>query len=143
MKKLAGYLFLCLVCLSCQKQAPSEQIEKLTGYWEIESVTLSDGTEKEFNISATIDFMELDGMNGIRTKVNPQLDGTFITNGTSERFQLRIEDDSLRLYYETPFDSWKETVLVAKDSTLQLLNRDNKRYVYKKFKPFSDFEAYK
>lgn len=143
MKKEIYSIILFLVCISCYKQDPLEQVEHLDGYWEIESVTLPDGTKKEFSISAIVDFIEVSEMKGMRTKVNPKLDGTFTNNGTVEPFTLRIEEDSLRIYYTTPFDSWKETVLIAKDSTLQILNRDNKRYTYKKFTPFTNFEEFK
>ena len=61
-------------------------------------------------------------------KVEIAADGTFT---------FEIEDDSLRLYYKTPFDTWKETVIKAKDSSLVILNRDGNTYFYKKFEKFN------
>lgn len=127
------------VFYSCAKQDPNEQIKHLDGYWSIEKAVFKDGTEKDFTISSTIDFIEVNGMKGIRKKVQPKLDGTFLTSTKAETFDIKIEDDSLRLYYTTPFDSWKETVLKAKDSSLVVLNRDGKMYFYKKFEKF-DFK---
>jgi hypothetical protein len=128
--------FVLLVLISCGKQDPSTQIERLAGYWEIESVAMPDGETKEFSMSMIVDFIEVSENKGVRTKVSPQLDGSFLNNGVAEKFDITIENDSLRLYYTTPFDSWKETVLIATDSVLKVLNRDNKIYTYSKFKKF-------
>lgn len=129
-------LFLTVIMYSCKNQDPNEQIQYLDGYWSIEKVILEDGKEKDFTLSTTVDFIEVNGKTGIRKKVQPKLDGTFLTSNKVETFDIKIEDDSLRLYYTTPFDSWKETVLKAKDSSLVVLNRDGKTYFYKKFAKF-------
>ena len=128
-----------LFFVSCEKPNPEAQKQNLSGYWEIKSVKMPNGEKKEFNINTVVDYIELNGDNGTRTKVSPKFDGTFTTNGVSEDFTLKIEEDSLRIYYKTPFDEWKETVIEAKDSTLKVKNRDNKIYTYSKFKKF-DFE---
>ena len=130
---------LLLIAVSCEKPNPEAQKQNLSGYWEIKSVKMPDGEKKEFNINTVVDYIEIEGDSGMRTKVSPKFDGTFTTNGVSEDFTLKIEEDSLRMYYKTPFDEWKETVIEAKDSTLIVKNRDNKIYTYSKFKKF-DFE---
>ena len=124
-------------CISCGKQDPSIQKTKLAGYWSIESVTSPDGNKRDFSINAIIDYIALTGGKGVRTKVGPKFDGSFTNNGNSETFTLAIEEDSLRLYYITPFDSWKETVVLATDSILKIINRDSKIYTYKKFRKFT------
>ncbi|MAZ72760.1 MAG: hypothetical protein CMC70_06400 [Flavobacteriaceae bacterium] len=125
-------VFLC----SCAKQDPTEQIQYLDGYWNIEKAVLENGTEKDFSISTTIDFIEVNGTTGIRKKVQPRLDGTFKTSNNAEIFDIKVEEDSLRLYYKTPYDAWKETIITAKDSSLVVLNPDGKTYYYKKFTKF-------
>ncbi|AFL81954.1 hypothetical protein Aeqsu_2497 [Aequorivita sublithincola DSM 14238] len=127
---------LFLFAISCEKPNPKEQIQNLSGYWEIKSVKMPDGEKKEFDINTIIDHIEVNGDSGARTKVSPKFDGTFTTNGVSESFTLKIENDSLRMYYKTPFNEWKETVIKAKDSTLTVINRDNKIYTYTKFQKF-------
>ena len=122
---------------SCGKKDATIQKDKLGGYWGIESVQLHNGSIKDFSINAVVDFVEISEEKGVRTKVAPQFDGSFVNNGTAEKFQLIVENDSLNLYYTTPFDSWKETVLVATDSVLKILNRDSKIYTYKKFRKFN------
>lgn len=132
-------LLLIVFFLSCEKPNPETQKQNLSGYWEIKSVKMPDGEKKEFHINTVVDFIELNGDSGTRIKVSPKFDGTFITNGVAENFTLKIEEDSLRLYYKTPFDEWKETVIEAKDSTLTVKNRANKIYTYSKFRKFEVF----
>ncbi|MBK5212382.1 MAG: lipocalin family protein [Flavobacteriaceae bacterium] len=126
--------FFLLFAISCEKPNPEAQKQNLGGYWEIKTVKMPDGEKKEFDINTIIDYIEVKGDSGQRTKVSPKFDGTFATNGVSENFTLKIEEDSLRIYYKTPFDEWKETVIEAKDSTLTVINRDNKIYTYFKFR---------
>lgn len=127
---------LLLLVVGCSKPNPEAQKQYLSGYWEIKTVKMPDGKKKEFNMNMVVDFIEVKNDSGVRTKVSPKFDGSFTTNGVSENFTLKIEDDSLRMYYETPFDTWKETVIEAKDSTLTVKNRENKIYSYSKFKKF-------
>lgn len=134
--KIVAFLFL-LIAFSCGKQDPAEQKENLYGYWEIAEVKLPDGTKKDFSISTTLDFINVKDDLGTRIKVSPHLDGSYSTTGIAEEFTLKIEDDSLRLYYKTPFDSWKETVVFAKDSILKIKISDGKIYTYKKFEKFN------
>ena len=136
MKTTLYTLFSVLILIGCEKPNPEAQKQNLSGYWEIKTVKMPDGEKREFNINTVIDHIEVKGDSGARTKVSPRFDGTFRTNGVSENFTLKIEKDSLRMYYKTPFDEWKETVVLAKDSTLTVINRDNKIYIYSKFKKF-------
>jgi hypothetical protein len=131
------FLIIVLFFLSCEKPNPEAQKQNLNGYWEIKSVKMPDGEKKEFNINTVVDYIKVKGDSGVRTKVSPKFDGSFITNGASEKFTLKIEEDSLRMYYKTPFNEWKETVIEAKDSTLTVVNRDNKIYTYSKFSKFN------
>ena len=133
------FLLITLLIISCEKPNPEAQKQNLSGYWEIKTVKMPDGEKKEFNMNTVIDYIEVKGNKGNRNKVSPKFDGTFTSNGVLENFTLKIEDDSLRMYYKTPFDEWKETVIEAKDSTLTVINRDNKIYTYSKFRKF-DFK---
>jgi hypothetical protein len=134
MKYKIIFLLITLITISCEKPNPEAQKQNLSGYWEIKTVKMPDGEKKNFDVNTVVDYIEIKGDSGTRTKVAPKFDGTFVTNGVAENFTLKIEDDSLRMYYKTPFDAWKETVIEAKDSTLTVKNRDNKIYTYSKFK---------
>ncbi|WP_271392890.1 lipocalin-like domain-containing protein [Aequorivita sinensis] len=129
-------LILTIVLFSCEKPNPEEQKQHLSGYWEINTVEMPDGEVKNFGVNTIIDYIEINGDSGTRTKVSPKFDGTFNTNGVTEDFTLNIKENQLIMHYKTSFDEWKETVVEAKDSTLVLKNRDNKTYTYNRFKKF-------
>src|SRR5690606_33455022 len=105
----------------------------LNGYWEIEKVTLKDGTTKEFSINTQVDYIYIDNGVGLRKKVVPTFDGNFKSTNNEETIEVTIANDSLHLLYTTPFDSWKETVLQADNEQLTVLTEDGNTYVYKRF----------
>ncbi|MFD2914283.1 hypothetical protein [Psychroserpens luteus] len=133
MKKLILLLLLISV-FSCSKN-PNEFIPHINGYWEIDEVTLSDGTKRDYNFNDMIDYIEVtDSLSGFRRKLKPNLFGTFETSKSEERFNIKIENDSLNIYYKTPYAEWKETILNANESQLVILNNTNKDvYIYKRY----------
>ncbi len=132
MKKLLYYTLL-ITFVSCTTPSPENYIQYIDGYWEIERVVLSDGTEKKYNFNQSIDFFEIKDSIGIRKKVQPRLDGSFITTNDSELFTLKIEDDSLRMYYKTSLSSWKETIISAKENQITIKNEAGNVYFYKPY----------
>ena len=137
MKKLILLTFLAAVCFGCSS-SPEEQISNLEGYWQIQTAELPEGITKEFRFSELVDYIEVDDMQGFRTKVRPQLGGKFLTTDTKENFSIKVENDSVNLYYKTPYNSWKETVLSSKEEELKILNQKGIIYTYKKFTPYSN-----
>jgi len=125
-----------LMLTACQSPA---EIDKgsLGGYWQIEKVIMPDGQKRNFRINPMVDFIEVKGDSGVRKKVVPQFDGSYRVNDSAERFVLEMADDSLRMHYQTAFDSWTETIIQSGDSILVILNQDGKTYHYKKFSTFS------
>ncbi|MBR9914639.1 MAG: hypothetical protein GYB32_07410 [Algicola sp.] len=137
MKK--GLLIIVLsVCWSCSTN-PETFIPHIEGYWEIEEVTLHDGNKRSYGYNNTVDYIEItDSLNGFRKKLKPNLYGQFETSNSSESFQIKIENDSLNLYYQTPFSTWKETVLDASAEHLRVINNTNKDvYLYKRYEPLN------
>ncbi|EDM44763.1 hypothetical protein SCB49_14365 [unidentified eubacterium SCB49] len=126
-------IFAIAILSSCT--SPMEP-EDLNGYWEIESVTLQDGSKKSFTVNPVVDFIELENKNGTRTKVKPQFDGTFVSNGATEKFTIEASN-ALILTYTTPYDTWEETVLSLSENKMTVKNKDKKIYTYKRFIPFS------
>lgn len=93
----------------------------------------------EYKINENIDYFEIKDSIGFRKKMRPQFDGSYITSDNAEEIILKIEDDSLRLYYKTPFDEWKETLLEANEEKMSIQNREGIVYHYKKYTPlFAD-----
>ena len=134
MKRVLILLTLVIIT-SCTKN-PEALIEHIDGYWEIESVTLSNGTKKDYKVNQTVDYIVLgDSLKGFRKKMNPRFDGKYETSKDAETLQLIIENDSLNLYYTTKYASWKETVLQANKNQLEIVNQNNNVYLYKRFTP--------
>jgi len=129
MKKIVPILVWCFV-ISCAKPNPQEQIKHISGYWEIERVVTQDGSQKKYNFNASIDFFEIKDSIGIRKKVQPKLDGSFITTNDSKTFTLKIENDSLRMFYSTPISSWQETIISVKENQLVIKNESGNVYFY-------------
>ncbi|WGK64377.1 lipocalin family protein [Croceiramulus getboli] len=135
MRTLIAFL-LVLSTLSCG-QPTLDDSQLLQGYWEIETVRFPDGTEKEYSLNTTIDFIELDGQQGSRSKVQPQLDGSYQSTPTVEQFTLAEMDSGLQLQYRTPYDSWEETVIHLSEDQLVIVNKDGVEYTYKRYVPLS------
>ncbi|MBQ4822684.1 lipocalin family protein [Aquimarina sp. MMG016] len=131
------YITSFLFFVSCSSSNPEAQIQYLDGYWEIEKVILSDGTEKKYNFNQSIDFFEVKDSVGIRKKLQPQLNGNFISTKDNETFTLKIEQDSLRIYYKTPQSSWKETIISAKENRMTITNNTGNVYFYKRYQKLS------
>lgn len=125
------------VILSCSKD-PNTFVPHLNGYWEIDEVTLSDGSKKAYNYNDTVDYIEItDSLIGFRTKLKPNLSGTYETSTNKERINIKIENDSLHLLYSTPYANWKETVLNANENQLLIINTNKDMYLYKRYEPLN------
>ncbi len=134
MKKMI-FLLVLIALFSCSDQ-PEDYIEHLNGYWEIDEVILPDGSKRDYNFNETIDFLSInDSMTGFRKKLKPNFDGSFSTSDDAEALKVIVENDSLNMYYKTPYAEWKESVLGATDRRLIILNQDKFRYIYKRYKP--------
>ena len=137
LQKITTLLVLMMVLSGCTNN-PEDYLEHLEGYWEIERVILNDGSTKEYSYNDTVDFISLeDSQTGIRKKMKPNFMGTFETSKDAENFTIKIENDSMNVYYKTPFDTWKETVLLATKNQLKVINKNNAIFLYKRYKPIS------
>ncbi len=134
MKKLSLIIFYLLV-FSCSKD-PNSFVEHVNGYWEIEQVIFIDGTKKEYKYNDTVDYINLnDSLVGFRKKLKPSINSKYVTSKDAEGLTAKIENDSLHLYYKTPYATWKETVLMANETTLKVVNDKKTVYLYKRYKP--------
>ncbi|MGC1632140.1 MAG: lipocalin family protein [Gelidibacter sp.] len=136
MKKYTILVF-SLIFLNCSKD-PNIFVKHLNGYWEIDEVTLPDGSKRDYNYNDTVDYFNIsDSLTGFRKKLKPGFDGTYTTSDDAESLKLKIENDSLHIYYSTPFSEWKETVLNATEDQLLIINDQNIKYLYKRFEPIN------
>jgi len=121
--------------MSCSNN-PEEFVTHVSGYWEIDEVTLADGSKREYTYNDTVDYFSVtDSLTGFRKKLKPSFDGTYTTSDDAESLTLKLENDSLNIYYSTPYANWKETVIKATEDQLLIVNEQNVRYLYKRFEP--------
>jgi hypothetical protein len=138
MKKVFGILLVALLLVGCKQKITPADLAKINGYWEIEKVVLEDGNEKKYGMNESFDYFRIDKKStGIRKKVMPQLDGTFLVNETFENVKIRFSDDQIFLDYSTPYMKWSEEILVLTDKELVVLNAEKKEYHYKKTGPIN------
>jgi len=131
------FWLICLVILSCSKNQEAN-IEHLQGYWEIQEVTMADGSKKEYKYNETIDFISVnDSLKGFRKKLTPGINDTYYTSDDAEAIQLKIEGNDLNIYYTTPYSKWKETVLEATSERLLITNEAENTYLYKRYVPIN------
>lgn len=127
-------LLIGLLCIStlfsCSKE-PSESLKHLNGYWSIAEVTKADGSKMNYQFNETIDYISVnDSLKGFRKKLKPGFNNQYTTSQDAEAVIVKLENDSLNLYYSTPYNSWKETVLEASEKSLIIVNDAGITYRY-------------
>ena len=137
MKKTFGILFFTLLFVTCQQKIKPADIAKINGYWEIEKVTFDKGKDKDYGMNESYDYFEIIDNKGIRKKVMPQLDGTFLVNKTFENVTVRFADDKVFLDYSTSYMKWSEELITLSADELVLLNKEKIEYHYKKATPIN------
>lgn len=132
MKKISLLLLLSFSLISCQDEI---DLTELSNYWEINEVENPNGAKKSYTFNENIDFFEVENNKGIRKKVKPQLDGTFVVTQDFERFEVTKENSKVFLYFSTEYATWKEEIIGLNNEILVLKNEDGLLYTYRKFDP--------
>ena len=140
MKNSLKILFLCLFLVSCQQKITPEDIKKINGYWEIEKVTFKEGKDKEYKMNENFDYFEIANNKGIRRKVRPQFNGTFLFNDYFENVKVRFKGEQVFLDYTTAYAKWTEELIRLSDDEMVLKNDQNNKYEYKKAGPINLLE---
>lgn len=135
--KTLFFIFLVFNSFSCSEN-PETYIQHIEGYWEITEVTTPDGNKKEYKFNETIDYISInDSLQGFRKKLKPSINDTYFTSEDAETLEVKIENDSLNIYYATPHAHWKETVLKATPENLKVINENKTVYLYKRYTPIN------
>ncbi|MDI1256240.1 MAG: hypothetical protein PSV16_09065 [Flavobacterium sp.] len=135
--KRAVLLLAVLMVSACQQKIEKSDIAKLNGYWEIEKVILADGTEKDYKINETIDYLQIKNDSGFRKKVTPQFNGKYLVNDQLEKVKVIFKEDKAFLEYTTDYTKWQDEIVKISDEKLILKNAQNMAYEYRKPTPFS------
>ena len=133
MKNLVTIVLFSFLLVGCKQQIQSTDITKINGYWEIEKVVFDEGEDKEYSANQNYDYFQIDKNNqGIRKKVAPQLDGTFLVDDSFEKVRIRFQDDKAFLDYATPYMKYTEEIIALTADELVVLNAQKTEYHYKK-----------
>ncbi|NER12147.1 hypothetical protein GWK08_01720 [Leptobacterium flavescens] len=133
MKKTILYSILCFFLLACSDNKVQE-IGFLEGYWEIEKVEMPDGNSKEYTINQTIDHFKFESdSSGYRKKLQPQLNGNFLTSDDAEAFTISENNGVYTINYKNALSSWTETIRSLNKEQLIITNEANLKYIYKRF----------
>ena len=134
-------IVLSLLLASCSGGSTQEKIENLNGYWEIKRVEKESQQTREYSFNQVVDYIEVNNNEGVRRKVRPQFDGSFLAGEDEEAFSVKVEGDSINLYYKTPYSTWKETLVSSEEDEIEIENQYGIRYTYKRFNPYlSDYD---
>ena len=131
--RFALLIIVCSVLYSCGESIKEEDLNFLSGYWEIEKVEFPDGNSKMYSINTTIDYFEYGNKKGFRKKVQPRLDGTFRTSDDAESFNIVAKNNKFTVVYQNDLSQWEEDILTLTDKSLVLASQEGVVYHYKKF----------
>ena len=136
MKKIILFLVFGLF-LSCKQSISESDLQNLNGYWEIEKVELPDGDKNEYKVNETIDFFKITDKKGFRSKVMPQIDGTYLTNDLKEDVVVVLKDGDATIQYKTNYANWNEEIIELSKDKLVVKNQQDLEYHYKRPVKFS------
>lgn len=144
MKRLLHVIIL-FIFFGCNTKIDETDLINLNGYWQIEQVTFANGETKNFTISPTIDYIELNGLAGFRKKVQPTFDGTFKTSDDAEYFIIEVTDDDFQMRYNpntanNPHKQRRESLIQLSNNSFSVINSDTLTYTYKRFEPINATE---
>jgi len=137
MNNMFRILFLSLFFVSCGQKVEPSDIAKINGYWQIKKVVFEEGEDKDYKMNESYDYFKMINNNGIRKKVMPQLNGSFLVNDSYENVKVRFDKDKVYLDYATAYAKWSEELVALTDDELVLKNTENKEYHYKKAGPIN------
>ena len=135
---LIVFMFIFMACGNKNQGINQIDIQKLNGYWEIVQAQNPYGKSVIYSINSTVDYIELKDSIGFRKKLNQNIGGKFKTTQDLEKFQVMVENDTVKLAYNTLYSNWKESVLRLNDSLMLIKNENDFLYTYKRFKPLNE-----
>jgi hypothetical protein len=140
MKKLAllATAIFVLSCSSKKEQSQKIDINQINGYWEIVQAQNPYGKNVLYSINSSIVYFEMKDSIGFRKKMKPNVNGSFKTSLDLEKFKVYVENDTIKLAYNTLYSKWNESVLRLNDSLMLIKNDNDFLYTYKRFKPIEN-----
>ena len=129
MKK--GILLLSFVVLSACKNSSKLELNQLNGYWEIDFVKQENETFQNKQSNPLYDFYSIKDGEGIYKKVAPQLDGSFLTSESSIPFEIKEDNGTFKIQFNSPWNVWQKTIKKL-DSQKIVLFHQGRSFHYKR-----------
>ena len=123
---------MALLFLGCTSSVKPEQVNQIEGYWKIDYI--SHGSEKFYPRGAEklLDFYEINEMEGIRKKVQPEFGNKFSVTEDFNNFKIIFEGDNCFIKFQTPWDQWTEKIILLTEEKL-ILEHQEKKYHYLRY----------
>ncbi len=137
MKKIVCIVVASLALFSCKQKVAPADLAKINGYWEVKKVVFDSIDDKDYKMNEVYDYFKIVDDKGIRKKVMPQLDGTFLVNDVEEKVAVRFAEEGTFLDYQTAYMKWSEEIIKLTDTELVLMNKEKTEYHYKKSAPIN------
>ncbi len=131
------FLGLYILVIGCTNKPQKEDVNHLNGYWEIVEVEFNNGHIKEYSISTTIDYIEYNGKEGFRKKVQPQLNGSYQTSDDAEQFKISESNEQLTMIYGQGTEQWEEILIAINENTFSVRTTEGTIYRYKRYEPLN------
>ena len=127
-----------LILAACTKPVSREDISHLEGIWEIEKVTLADGTDQDYKVSEIVDRFAMEELRGTRTKVRVSLDGNYQAASRPDSVTVSFDPEKKAiLRHKAQYIKWQEEIVELDSATLVLRNQQGIEYRYKRHVPFT------
>jgi len=131
MRKLLTGIVVVLV-ISCAKPTDA-MVQSISGYWNIDKVELSDGSDREFPFSNHMDHFAINDTQGVKNRVSPTYDGKFINYASPVPFKWEERGGKLFLLFNDGTAKFEQQVIDANEETMELLHENGTRYFYKRY----------
>ena len=121
-----------IFCSGCKNQITPSDLKLLNGYWSIDYIAHKDQIFYPKGTVKLLDYYNVEGLNGIRKKVQPQLENKFLITEDLNNFKVIFRSENCYLSYETVWDQWQEKIVELSKNKLVLEHQD-KRFHYRRF----------
>ncbi|MEM8846398.1 MAG: hypothetical protein AAGD17_04775 [Bacteroidota bacterium] len=137
MKQLVLFISVTLFYGCTEKKVSEQDLQYLNGYWEIQKVEFPDGQFKDYRANTVIDYIKVEEGKGIRKKVQPKLDGTYLVSDDEESFELIKVNEGFSFYYKNNLSERQEQLKALDSLSFSTQNEEGLIYHYTRFQPIS------
>ncbi|MCG5644758.1 MAG: hypothetical protein ABF304_00905 [Flavobacteriaceae bacterium] len=125
---------LVLLAMACAKKTTVQDIHLLNGYWEISEVSFPNGQNKTYGVNTSIDYIEINELEGYLKKMKPGLNGRYTTNNSTLYFTATNQNNQWELGFKDA-QSQRLKIIQLDSNSYTAVNEKNIKYLYKRYFP--------